>query len=68
MQAIIIPGSPEMGSSDQPGPGDVALGDSREVTPIPLALQVIHPHDREESRPDTARLARAGRKKLLPPD
>ena len=29
---------------------------------------MIHPLDRAESGPDTAKLARAGRKKLLPPD
>ena len=68
IQAIIIPGSPEMGSSDQPGPGGVALGEPREVTLIPPALQVIHPPDQAKSRPDTARLARAGRKKPLSPD
>ena len=38
MQEIIIPGSPEMGSSDQPGLKGVALGEPREVTPIPPAL------------------------------
>ena len=38
MQAIVIPGSLEMGSSDQPGPEDVALGEPRGVTSIPLAL------------------------------
>ena len=27
MQAIVIPGSLEMGSSDQPSPEDVALGE-----------------------------------------
>ena len=57
-----------MGSSDQPGPEAVALGEPREVTLIPLALQVIHPPDRVESCLDMAKLARAGRKKLLPPD
>ena len=38
MQAIVILGLPEMGSSDQPGPKGVALGEPREVTPIPPAL------------------------------
>ena len=37
-QAIVIPGSPEMGSSNQSSPEDVALGEPREVTPIPPAL------------------------------
>ena len=66
MQAIIISGSPEMGSSDQSGPDGVALGELREVTPIPLALQVIHPPDRAESHSDKAKIARAeGKKPLL---
>ena len=68
MQVIVIPSLPEMGSSDQLGSEGVALGEPREVTPIPPALQVIHPPDRAESRLDTAKLARAGRKKSLPPD
>ena len=41
-----------MGSSDRPSPKDVALGEPREATPIPPALQVIHPPDRSESQPD----------------
>ena len=57
-----------MGSSDQPGLEDVALGDSREDTPISPTLQVIHPPDQSESHPDTAKLARAGRKRPLPPN
>ena len=63
MQAIVIPGSPEMGSSDQPGLEDVALGEPREVTPIPPALSVIHPPDRVKSRPDMQKLARTERKR-----
>ena len=31
MQAIVILGSPEMGSSDRPDPEDVALGEPREA-------------------------------------
>ena len=68
MQAIVIPGSPEMGSSDQLGLKDVALGEPREDTPISLALQVIHPLDRSESLPDVAKLARSGRKRPLSPN
>ena len=68
MQAIVIPGSHEMGSSDQLGPEGVALGEPREVTLIPPALLVIHPPDRAESHLDTAKLEQAGRKKPLPPD
>ena len=65
---VRIPGSPGMGSSDQPGQEGVALGEPREVTLIPPALQVIHPPDRAESSLDTAKLARTGRKKSLPLD
>ena len=68
MQTIIIPASPEMGSSDQPGPEGVALGELREVTPIPPTLQVIHPPNRAESRSDMAKHAQARRKKPLLPD
>ena len=38
-----------MRSSDQSGLEDIALGESREVTPIMPALQVIHPPDQVES-------------------
>ena len=57
MQAIVIPGSPEMGSSDRPDPEDVALRKPREATSIPSALQVINPPDRAESQPDMPKLA-----------
>ena len=68
MQAIVIPGSPKKGSSDQSGPEDVALGEPREGTPILPALQVIHPPDRSKSHPGIAKLARAGCKRSLPLD
>ena len=38
MQAIVIPGSPEMGSSDLPGPKDIALREPREATLISSTL------------------------------
>ena len=68
MKAIVIPGSPEMGSSDQPSPEDIALGEPREVTPIPPALQVIHPPDWAESQPGMPKLARTRGKRSLLPD
>ena len=43
MQAIVILGSPEMGLNDRSGSEGVSLGELREATPIPPALQVIHP-------------------------
>ena len=60
MQAIVIPGSLEMRSSDRPDPEDVALGEPREATPIQLALQVIYHPDRAESQPSMPKLARPG--------
>ena len=42
-QAIVISDSPEMGLNDQSGMGNVTLVESREVSPIPTALQVVHP-------------------------
>ena len=57
MQAIVILGSPEMGLSDRPDLEDVALGEPREATSIPSALQVINPPDRAESQLDMPKLA-----------
>ena len=68
MQTIVILGSPEMGSSDQPGPEDVAPGEPREVASIPPALQMIHPPYQAESQPDMPKLVRTGRKRPLLPD
>ena len=68
MQLIVIPASPEMGSNDQPGLEDIAHEEPREDAPIPLALQAVHPLDRPESRPSTAKLVLTGRKRPLPPD
>ena len=56
-----------MGSSDQPSPEDVALGEPREDTPIPPALQVIHPPDLAGSHPGMPKLARTSRKRSLLP-
>ena len=68
MQAIVISGSPEKGSNDQSGPESIAHGEPRESTPIPPALQVVHPHVRLESRPGNVKLALLGCKRSLPPD
>ena len=68
MKAIVIPASPEMGSNDQPGSEDIAYEDPRENAPIPPALQAVHPPDRHESRPGTAKLVLTGRKRSLLPD
>ena len=68
IQTIIIPASLEMGSNDQPGSEDIAREEPREEALIPPALQVVHPSERPESHPGTARLALTGRKKSLQPD
>ena len=68
MQAIVIPGSLEVGSDDQSGSEDVTHGGLREDALIPPALQVVHPPDQSGRRPGTAKLVLSRRKRLLPPD
>ena len=60
MQEIVILGSPETGSNDQLAPEDIACGEPRESTLIPLALQVVRPPDQLESRPGNAKLRYPG--------
>ena len=55
-QAIVIPGSPEIGETDQTEPTGVARTESKEVDPAPSALQVIHPSD--EGRPGRSKFMR----------
>ena len=38
VQAIVIPGSPEMSLNDQPVTENVTMEDSREASPIPATL------------------------------
>ena len=42
MQAIVISSSPES-VDDQPTMGNITLEESREASPVPAALQVVHP-------------------------
>ena len=42
MQAIVISGSPEMGSNDQLDLENATLVESGEASPTPAAIQVIH--------------------------
>ena len=58
MQAIVIPGSPEPGATNQMEPTGVARTESKEVDPVPSALQVIHPSD--EGRPGRSKFMRSG--------
>ena len=48
VQAIIISGSLESGPTNQTEPVGVALLESKEADPVPSALQVIPPSDRDE--------------------
>ena len=68
IQTIVIPASTEMGSNDQLGLEDIAREGPWKEAPIPLALQVIHPPERPESHPSTAKLMLIGCKKPLPPN
>ena len=43
MQAIVISGSPKMGLNDQPSLENVTLVESKEASPVPAAIQVVHP-------------------------
>ena len=55
MQAIVIPGSPEPGCTDQTEPAGVAQIESKEADPVPSALQVIPPSDQDEGQPSRSK-------------
>ena len=55
MQAIIIPCSPKSGPTDQTEPTGVAQIESKETDPVPSALQVIPPSDRDEGQPSRSK-------------
>ena len=65
MQAIVISGSPEMSLNDQPAMGNVTLEESREESPIPVDLQVIHHPEQVSSQLDKAKYTRARCRKPL---
>ena len=58
MQAIVIPGSPEPGVTDQMEPVGVVRTESKEADPVSSALQVIHPSD--DGRPGRSKFMRSG--------
>ena len=58
MQAIVIPGSPEPGATDQTEPVGMARTNSKEADPVPSVLQVIHPSD--EGRLSRSKFMRSG--------
>ena len=68
VQTIVISGSPEMGLNDQPALENVTLVDSREASPVPAAIQVVHPPEQATGQPDRAKYTRTGHRRPLLPD
>ena len=68
VQAIVISGSLEMGLNDQPALENVTLVESREASPVPAAIQVIHPPELSAGQSSGAKYTRAGRRRPLLPD
>ena len=60
MQAIIIPGSPNPGLTNQTKQSGDARTESKEVDPVPSALQVIPPSDRAKGQPSRSNFMRSG--------
>ena len=52
VQAIVISSSPEMGSNNQQDLENATLVESREASPTPTVIQVIHPPEQAPSRPE----------------
>ena len=65
MQAIVIPGSPESGATDQTELTGVARTESKEADSVPSALQVIHPSD--EGRSGKSKFIRSGMPSVASP-
>ena len=65
MQAIAILGSPEMGLTDHPAVENVTLAESREVSPIPAAIQVVHPPEQANGQSYRAKYTRSGHRRPL---
>ena len=68
VQEIIIPGSPESGPIDQTESAGVALLESKEVDPVPSALQVIPPSDRADGQPGKSKFMWSGLPRPTPSD
>ena len=60
MQAIVIPGSPEPVPTDQTESARVDQIESQDADPIPSALQVIPPSDRDGGQPGRSKFMRSG--------
>ena len=68
VQAIIIPGSPESGPTYQTKPTGVARIKSKEAVPVPSALQVVPPSDRDEGQPRRSKFMRSGLPRPILPE
>ena len=68
VQAIVILGSPEMGLNDQLALENITLAESREASPVPAAIQVVHPSEQAVGQSDRAKYIQAGRRGPLLPD
>ena len=67
VQAIVILGSPKMSVDNQPAMGNITLEESREASPVPAALQVVHLPEQATSQLDRAKYTQTShRKPLLP--
>ena len=60
MQAIVIPGSPEPGPTNQTVLAGVARIESKEADPVPSALQVIPPSNQDKGQPSRSNFMRSG--------
>ena len=65
VRAVTISGSPEMGLNDQSAPEDVVGVESREASPIPAAIQVIHPSEPAVGQSGKNKNIQAGQKRVL---
>ena len=56
-----------MNLNDQPALGNVTLSESREASPVPATIQVVHPLEQATSQSDRAKYTRTTcRRSLLP--
>ena len=60
LQAIVISGSPEMGLNDQSALENVTLVESKEVSPVSAAIQVVHSPEQAIGQSDRAKYTRDG--------
>ena len=57
-----------MSLNDQLATENVTMEDSREASPVPAALQVVHPFEEATNQLDRTKYTRSGRRKPLVPD